>query len=380
MVNKVNISDIENLNTSGEAAARLINDTKRAINEIIDSGSAGIVPVNMGGTGATTPAEARANLGAASTDVATPISNGLLSKEDKVKIDNMSGGGIQSITDGDNITVDNTDPENPEISFDGSDGITIGTGTNAVDYGKEHTLAGIGSPVITPTYRTTSFNGATAQIVDGDYSYYSGFRFALLNTDDMDNDSGSYLGGMVTADLANQIVMGLYPAVEKDALGRISVSAVISVGNGSNVAGLFVRVNYDGKKIFALSDKTENAGDAEDIVTRSYIDDSVIDITSLVESSEYTLQPQDHGKLLVYTAGAAIDLICPDGLTIPTGETGKFVCSVMQLGTGVISVTVDGTSTVTNPDGALYDTAGQYREIKLFTLDGSAYVLKGEAA
>ncbi len=52
----------------------------------------GTVPLNKGGTGATTAAAARTNLGAASTSVATTSANGLMSSGDKTKLDGIATG------------------------------------------------------------------------------------------------------------------------------------------------------------------------------------------------------------------------------------------------------------------------------------------------
>lgn len=48
-----------------------------------------VIPIENGGTNANNAADARANLGAASTDVATPSANGLMSMADKAKLDNI---------------------------------------------------------------------------------------------------------------------------------------------------------------------------------------------------------------------------------------------------------------------------------------------------
>lgn len=88
MVNKVLQADVENLQTNGFSAAALVNDTKRAINEIIEQGGTGsIIPVVQGGTGASTAAEARTNLGAAKDELATPSVKGLMSTADKVRLE-----------------------------------------------------------------------------------------------------------------------------------------------------------------------------------------------------------------------------------------------------------------------------------------------------
>ena len=52
-----------------------------------------VVPIKNGGTGAQTVGEARYNLGLASTALATSLTAGLMSPEDKKKLDSLSEGG-----------------------------------------------------------------------------------------------------------------------------------------------------------------------------------------------------------------------------------------------------------------------------------------------
>ena len=89
MVNKVLQTDIVNLLTNGQSAATLVNDVKRAINQVIDEGGVtDTVPIEKGGTGGITAEEARTNLGAAKDQLASASNNGLISTADKVRLDN----------------------------------------------------------------------------------------------------------------------------------------------------------------------------------------------------------------------------------------------------------------------------------------------------
>lgn len=55
-----------------------------------------VVPIKNGGTGAVTVGEARYNLGLASNALATSLTAGLMSPEDKRKLDSLSAGGGSS--------------------------------------------------------------------------------------------------------------------------------------------------------------------------------------------------------------------------------------------------------------------------------------------
>lgn len=80
MVDSILQADIENLETNGFSAATLINDTKRAVNEIIaQNGVLSVVPITMGGTGASTALQARTNLSAALDQLSSSSSKGLMS-------------------------------------------------------------------------------------------------------------------------------------------------------------------------------------------------------------------------------------------------------------------------------------------------------------
>lgn len=83
-VNNVTFSDIENLQTGGATAASLVNDLKRAVNQmLLTGGVTETVPVALGGTGGTTAATARTNLEAAHDVEATISLKGLMSASDK---------------------------------------------------------------------------------------------------------------------------------------------------------------------------------------------------------------------------------------------------------------------------------------------------------
>lgn len=80
MVDSILQADIENLETNGFSAATLINDTKRAVNEIIaQNGVLSVVPITSGGTGASTALQARTNLSAALDQLSSSSSKGLMS-------------------------------------------------------------------------------------------------------------------------------------------------------------------------------------------------------------------------------------------------------------------------------------------------------------
>lgn len=90
MVDKVLFSDVENLQTTGQSAASLVNDLKRAVNEVIDTGVGEVLPVLKGGTGADNADDARTNLMAAKDVLATTSTKGLMSAGDKVRVDDAA--------------------------------------------------------------------------------------------------------------------------------------------------------------------------------------------------------------------------------------------------------------------------------------------------
>ena len=83
-----------------------------------------------------------------------------------------------------------------------------------------------------------------------------------------------------------------------------------------------------------------------------------------------TLSDSDNGKVIVCSNSAATTL------TIPSGLTSGFGCTVVQNGTGV--VTIEGSGATVYGFGNKTATAGQYGSINVYNVGTNAYVLEGD--
>ena len=83
-----------------------------------------------------------------------------------------------------------------------------------------------------------------------------------------------------------------------------------------------------------------------------------------------TLSNSDNGKVIVCSNSAATTV------TIPSGLTSGFGCTVVQNGTGV--VTIEGSGATVYGFGNKTATAGQYGSINVYNVGTNAYVLEGD--
>jgi len=94
--------------------------------------------------------------------------------------------------------------------------------------------------------------------------------------------------------------------------------------------------------------------------------------TTVAESSTArTLSNSDNGKVIVCSnSGQAI-------VTIPSGLTTGFSCTVVQSGTG--TVTVAGSGATINGFGNKTATAGQYAALNVIPVGSNSYIVEGDA-
>jgi len=83
-----------------------------------------------------------------------------------------------------------------------------------------------------------------------------------------------------------------------------------------------------------------------------------------------TLSNSDNGKVIVCSNSAATTV------TIPSGLTSGFGCTVVQNGTGVVSI--EGSGATVYGFGNKTATAGQYGSINVYNVGTNAYVLEGD--
>lgn len=87
----------------------------------------------------------------------------------------------------------------------------------------------------------------------------------------------------------------------------------------------------------------------------------------------YTLQASDFGKILKFTSSNAITLTVPHNLVI------GFNCTVIQNGSGQITFSDNGSSTLYNRQSHT-KTAGQYAVVKLTSCVADKFILSGDTA
>ena len=83
-----------------------------------------------------------------------------------------------------------------------------------------------------------------------------------------------------------------------------------------------------------------------------------------------TLSDSDNGKVIVCSNSGQITV------TIPSGLTSGFGCTIVQNGTGVVSI--EGSGATVYGFGNKTATAGQYGSINVYNVGTNAYVLEGD--
>lgn len=94
------------------------------------------------------------------------------------------------------------------------------------------------------------------------------------------------------------------------------------------------------------------------------------DIVSETTTSR-TLSDSDHGKVIVFSNSSGINVTIPDTLT-----TG-FSCTIVQSGSGQVTVAASGSASVFGYGGSL-STAGQYASLNIIPTGSNAYIVEGE--
>jgi len=82
-----------------------------------------------------------------------------------------------------------------------------------------------------------------------------------------------------------------------------------------------------------------------------------------------TLSNSDHGKVIVCSSSSSVTI------TLPTGLTSGFSCTVVQSGTGTVKVEGGATISAINNINA---TVGQYGHLNIIPIGSDAYLMEGE--
>ena len=92
-----------------------------------------------------------------------------------------------------------------------------------------------------------------------------------------------------------------------------------------------------------------------------------------IAASSYTLNTSDNGKIIVFTSASAVTL------TIPAELTNRFTCSLVQYGTGQVTVTA-GAGVTLRLRGSTNKTGGQYAIASLVSVVNDEYILAGDTS
>lgn len=88
--------------------------------------------------------------------------------------------------------------------------------------------------------------------------------------------------------------------------------------------------------------------------------------------SDYTLDPSDSGRKVVFNAGSDVNV------TVPAGLGDYFDCLIVQLGAGQVTFVADG-ATLQNRS-SYTKTAGQYAVMSLVAVGSDTLIIAGDGA
>ena len=91
-----------------------------------------------------------------------------------------------------------------------------------------------------------------------------------------------------------------------------------------------------------------------------------------VAGATYTLQAADNGEVLVFTNAGAV------AVTVPAGLAVGFSCTIIQVGTGQVSLTASGTTL--RLVGAANKTAAQYAVMTVFSHVTNEFIVGGNVS
>jgi len=86
----------------------------------------------------------------------------------------------------------------------------------------------------------------------------------------------------------------------------------------------------------------------------------------------YTLQAADNGEVLVFTNAGSV------AVTVPAGLAVGFSCTIIQVGTGQVSLTASGTTL--RLIGAANKTAAQYAVMTVFSHVANEFIVGGNVS
>jgi hypothetical protein len=83
-----------------------------------------------------------------------------------------------------------------------------------------------------------------------------------------------------------------------------------------------------------------------------------------------TLSADDNGKIIACTSSSAVTITCPTGLGI------GFNCTIIQMGTGEVTLAAGGFATLVSYS-SLFSTMGQYAVISVVGVGSDTFVAAG---
>jgi hypothetical protein len=147
------------------------------------------------------------------------------------------------------------------------------------------------------------------------------------------------------------------------------------LNSGTSASPIWVRLNADWTKTGNdISFTTGNISTTGNLTggnaTTSTISGFAANFNSITSGTSYTLLAADNGKIVNINVSSAF------ALTIPTGLPVGFNCTVVQYGTGQISLNASGT-TLKNRN-TFTKSAGQYSIITIINMGLETYISSGE--
>ena len=313
----------------------------------ITFGANGAIPITLGGTGATTAADARTNLGIGSAATANlPVTNGLVVKLADNSLVALSITGTTGY-----ITVTNPD------GVSGSPTINVGANVAKTDADAAWTTKtsikipsgtsserGVGAPGrirfnmesgVYEGYDNTGWNpiGSTGTL---DVQNFSGdgvkTSFTMSTTPRAENNTQVYFNGVYQQKNSYNLVGSNLVFDEAPALGiEIEVVTVSSVAIGTTTAGqtsivdvgdYYTSNNVEG----ALQEAASIATPAGTVPLKGYVESTRNDVDVLKNNSAKLVT--SYAELDAYTGvGTVVDIVSAAALSSPSGIIGRFVIS-----------------------------------------------------
>lgn len=307
---------------------------------------------------------------------------------------------LENITTGDNnVAIGyesskylSTATQNVTIGRDSGRGITTGGSNVAIGY---RTMASYDPDLGDATgYYNVGIGYYAGQAISSGYynvaiGYNAGRRISnsrnniaignsalTFNQNEWNNTAIGYEAGYNTTGSTNtfigyragySVTTGDYNTIIGWYQGSATMSNHVVLADGQNNVRLFIDNNGNariGTGTTAPSAKLEVDG--------SFRSDIYIDGTT-VTASTYTVSSNDFGKTILFNSTST------QTITFPSGLGAGFNLTMVQVGTGTLSIATSGGPTLVNRNSH-NSSSGQYASISVIVLDASTYLLIGDTA